>query len=264
MSYCILAELKRYLNISSATSAEDDLLQQMLDEASSRIDSFCARRFSAAADTVRYFDPLADVMEDYLYFDDDLAYLTGITDGGGTNITSSVVTQPRNDAPFYAVKIKSDSGYYWTYNTDHENAIEVTGRWAYMGKATITALSRSTNVVTASVASDVMLGATVFVVGCADTSFNGIFTVTSNNGAAITWTQTASNDTDTTAYLLYTPNDIVRACRRLAAWLYRQKDTQQGDSDRPILAGDGSVIMPSTLPQDVTDTLKVYQRKVRN
>jgi hypothetical protein len=52
----------------------------------------------------------------------------------------------------------------------------------------------------------------------------------------------------------------VQACRRLAAFLYRQKDTQAGDTDRPILAGDGSVIMPTTLPQDVEMLLQPYMR----
>jgi hypothetical protein len=262
MSYCTLAELKRYINISSATSAEDDLLQQMLDESAARIDSFCGRKFSALADTTRYFDPLENVQNGTLYFDNDLAYLTSVTDGSGIDITTSVVTQPRNDAPFYAVKIKDDSGHYWTYATDHENAITAAGRWAYMFKSTITALSRDSNVVTATVPNEVMLGSTACVVGCADTSFNGTFTVTAANGATLTWAQTGTNNTDTTAYLLYTPTDIVKCNRRLAAWLYRQKDTQQGDNDRPILAGDGSVIMPSTLPQDVTDILKIYQRVV--
>jgi len=80
--------------------------------------------------------------------------------------------------------------------------------------------------VTATVnAPKVSVGMTVFVLGCADTSFNGTFTVVSNTGSAITWAQTAANDTDTTATLLYTPTDIVTACRRLAAWMYQTRDS---------------------------------------
>lgn len=262
MSYCTLAELKRYLNISSATSAEDDLLQQMLDEATSAIDTFCGRRFAAYADTTRNFDPTKDVVLSYLYLDADLSYITSVTDGAGVDITASVVTEPRNDAPFYALKIKSDQPYYWTYNGAFENSIDVTGRWAYMQKATITALSRASNVVTATVENDAMLGSVVCVVGCADATFNGTFTVTSANGASLTWAQTAANDTDTTAYLLYTPNAIVKACRRLAAWLYRQKDTQQSGLSTPMMSPDGSMIMPSTLPEDVINSIRPYRRKV--
>lgn len=262
MSYCTLAELKRYLNISSATSAEDDLLQQMLDEATAAIDTFCGRKFAAYADTTRNYDPTRDAALSYLYLDADLSYLSSVTDGASVDITASVVTQPRNNGPFYALKIKSDSSYYWTYDSAYENAITVTGRWAYMEKATITALSRSSNIVTATVENESTLGSTVCVVGCADTSFNGTFTVTSVNGASLTWAQTAANDTDTTAYLLYTPLAIVRACRRLAAWLYRQKDTQQSGLSTPMMSPDGSIVMPSTLPQDVIDSIRPYQKRV--
>lgn len=262
-SYCLLADLKTYLGASA--SADDDLLQIMLDGATARIDSFCGRSFQAASDTTRTYDPTLDVYGGRLYLDEDLSYLTSVVNGDSVAITEDVFTNPRNVTPWYALGIKLSSSYYWTYLNDPENAISVTGRFAYMERANITALSRATNVVTATVnAPKILVGQSVFVTGCADTSFNGTFTVASNTGAAITWAQSAGNDTDTTAYLLYTPVDIVTACRRLAAWMYRQKDTQMGDSDRPILAGDGSVIMPSTLPQDVTMLLKPYVRIVRN
>jgi hypothetical protein len=262
-SYCLLADLKTYLNASA--SADDDLLQLMLDAATNRIDSHTGRTFQAAGDTTRTYDPTKDIFNNALWLDQDLSYLTSCVNGDTTNITTSIVTNPRNETPYYSLGIKSSSSVSWTYLTDYENAISVTGRFAYMGRETITALSRSTNVVTATVtAPRLSVGVSVWVVGCADTSFNGTFTVTSNTGSAITWAQTAGNDTDTTAYLLYTPTDIVTACRRLAAWMYRQKDTQQGDQDRPILAGDGSIIMPTTLPLDVEKILRPYIRRVRN
>src|SRR5574343_497906 len=261
MSYCLLAALICYLSLTSTT--DDVLLQLLLDAASSRIDSRCGRTFQAAADTTRYFDPTTDVLRGMLWLDEDLAYITEVLNGDSenTNITNQVYTEPRNVSPYYALGLKTSSAAYWQYSTDAQNAISVTGRWAFLERANITALSRSTNIVTATVrAPRISVGASVHVIGCADITFNGTFTVTANNGATITWAQTASNDTDTTAVLLYTPNDIVHACRRLAAWLYRQKDTQQGDIDRPLLAGDGSVIMPTTLPQDVEKLLLPYTK----
>ncbi len=261
-SYCLAADLKTYLNIT--TSTDDTLLQLMLDAATNRIDSFTGRTFQAAADETRYFDPSRDVDGDgILSLDTDLSYITSVLNGDTQNITTSIYTNPRNTTPYYEIGIKSSAATYWAYLTDVQNSISITGRWAWMKRGAITALSRSTNVVTATVkAPDVSVGATVFVVGCADTSFDGTFTVISNTGSAITWAQIAGNDTDTTATLLYTPTDIVAVCRRLASWMYRQKDTQMGDSDRPILAGDGSIIMPSTLPQDVTMTLRHYVKRL--
>lgn len=263
-SYCSLTDLKTYLNVTSST--DDTLLQLMLDAATNRIDSHCGRMFQAASDSTRYFDPSCDIWQNELWLDEDLSYLTSVVNGDSlnTNITADVYTNPRNRTPYYSLGLKTSSTVIWDYTTDTQNAISVTGRWAWMEKASITALSRSSNVVTATVnAPRLSVGMTVFVLGCADAAFNGTFTVTANTGSTVTWAQTASNDTDTTAVMLWTPTDIVTACRRLASWMYRQKDTQQGDIDRPILAGDGSVIMPTTLPQDVAMLLLPYLKVVK-
>lgn len=262
-SYCSLADLKTYLGVT--TSTDDTLIQLMLDAATNRIDSRTGRTFQAASDAVRYFDPSADLLRGELWLDQDLSYVTSVINGDLTDITSGIYTNPRNDTPYYSLGIKTSNTNTWTYTSDYQNAIAVTGRWAYMERANITAISRSgANVVTAAVnAPRISVGASAFVLGVADSAFNGVFTVVSNSGAAITWAQTAGADTDTTGVILYTPTDIVSACRRLAAWFYRQKDNQMGDADRPIVTGDGTVIMPTTLPQDVEKLLMPYTRITR-
>jgi hypothetical protein len=58
------------------------------------------------------------------------------------------------------------------------------------------------------------------------------------------------------------PNDIIQACIRLAAFLYRQKDTS-ADIDRPLVTGDGVTTMPSAIPQDVKSILDNYRRRVQ-
>jgi hypothetical protein len=261
-SYCLLADLQTYLNVT--TSSEEGLLQLMLDAATNRIDSRCARSFQAAGDTTRTYDPTRDVIGRDIWINEDLSYITSIVNGDSVNVTSECYHQPRNVTPYYLVGFKQNSGSFWTYNDTPEDAISITGRWAYMERANITALSRSAgSVVTATVvAPRLSVGMSVFVLGVADSSFNGTFTVTANNGATITWAQTGAVDTDTTGVLLFTPTDIVTACRRLAAWMYRQKDTQSGDTDRPLLAGDGTVIMPTTLPLDVEKLLQPYLRRL--
>ena len=57
------------------------------------------------------------------------------------------------------------------------------------------------------------------------------------------------------------PADIQHACIRLAAFLYRQKDTS-ADIDRPMVTGDGVTIMPSGLPSDVQKMLDRYKRRI--
>lgn len=65
----------------------------------------------------------------------------------------------------------------------------------------------------------------------------------------------------TWGYSATVPADIEHACVRLAAFLYRQKDTS-ADIDRPMITGDGVTIMPSALPADVTRMLDRYKRRV--
>ena len=260
MSYCLLADLQNYLGTSASPDAA--LLQRMLDAATARIDSRTGRNFYAAADTTRAHD-YGGFINGELQLDGDLAYLTTLTNGDSVDITTGVYYTPRR-GPAYALGLKLSSGYTWTYGTDVQNAINVTGRWAYMERTPFTAIARATSIVTATLgnAGNISVGQSIEVVGVADTGFNGTFTVTATTATSITWAQTGTNDTDTTGYILSAPQDIVTACRRLAAWMYRQKDNQLGDQDRPILAGDGSVIMPTTLPQDVEMILRPYTRVV--
>lgn len=65
----------------------------------------------------------------------------------------------------------------------------------------------------------------------------------------------------TWGYAATAPFDIVHACIRLTAFLYRQKDTS-ADIDRPMITGDGVTIMPSGLPADVQKLLDRYKRKL--
>ena len=64
----------------------------------------------------------------------------------------------------------------------------------------------------------------------------------------------------TWGYSATAPPDITHACIRLAAFLYRQKDTS-ADIDRPMVTGDGVTIMPSGLPADVQKLLDRYKRR---
>ena len=65
----------------------------------------------------------------------------------------------------------------------------------------------------------------------------------------------------TWGYSATAPADITHACVRLAAFIYRQKDTS-ADIDRPLVTGDGVTIMPSGLPSDVQKLLDRYKRRL--
>lgn len=62
-------------------------------------------------------------------------------------------------------------------------------------------------------------------------------------------------------YSLTPPADIAHACKRLAAWMYRQRDSS-ADVDRATVTGDGTTILPSAVPRDVLDICSKYRRYV--
>jgi len=191
MAYCTTAQVKTYLSISG--SGDDSLLADLISRAESLINRYTHRTFEAAADSDRTFDALRDVEGQVLYLDEDLAAITTVTNGDSANtvITSGqYTTEPRNTTPYYALRILDSSGLAWEYDSDPEDAITITGRWAY----------------------------------------------------------------STTA-----PTDIEHACIALTAWLYRRRSSIGNDSDRALATGDGVVILPGRIPQDIKSVLDVYR-----
>lgn len=130
MAYVTLADLKSYLNITNTT--DDVLLVGLIAAAQAGIDGYTGRTFEAVADTTLYMDADTDVDGALLYLPDDLAQITTVTNGDATTVTTTdYVTQPRGRAPYYALKMKASSDVAWTYDTTPENAISITGRWAF-------------------------------------------------------------------------------------------------------------------------------------
>jgi hypothetical protein len=263
MAYCTLADVKQYLNIPTGTTTDDDLLSVIIAAAHQRINDYTKRRFEAVADATRYFDASQDTDGRVLELGYDISHISAVTNENGSAVASTeYITSPRNLTPWREIILRSTGTTTWGFTTTPEDAITVTGRWAVMDRVNVTALSRATNVVTATVDDPTAIskGATVHLVSAADATFNGSFVVTGVTGSAVTWAQTAGNATSTTGVLLLVPPSIRQACTRLTAWLYRQKDNQMGDADRPIMTGDGTIIMPTTLPGDVQALLREWVR----
>ncbi|MGB0383366.1 MAG: hypothetical protein ACPGWR_00960 [Ardenticatenaceae bacterium] len=63
------------------------------------------------------------------------------------------------------------------------------------------------------------------------------------------------------AYSKEPPAQIAHATKRLAAYFYRQKDTQQG-IDGPVVMQSGAMIMPSAVPSDVMKMLYPYRKRL--
>jgi len=128
--YCTTADVKAYIGTSKAT--DDALMASLIPRASARIDRYCDRTFIRRSAETRKFDAVEDVEGRVLYLDDDLLSVTSITNGDGATVSASeYVLLPTNSSPKYAIKLKASSSTSWTWNTDPEEAISVSGTWGY-------------------------------------------------------------------------------------------------------------------------------------
>lgn len=137
MAYLTVAQLKSYLGIQSGT--DDSLLSDIVAEAQAAVDNFTNRTFEAAADTTRYYNALdiryggrVDAFQNTLLLDFDLCQVTTVLNGNGQTIPAEAyVLLPTNFVPSYAIKIKMNTSYVWTYVGTPDTAISITGRFAY-------------------------------------------------------------------------------------------------------------------------------------
>lgn len=131
MAYTTVSLLKTYLG--ATTSNDDTLLTALIARAQAIIDAYCQRTFEASANTSKTFDADRDTDGAWLYLDEDLASINTVTNGDGDVLTASTeyMTEPRNRTPYFAIKLISQSGLSWTWTTAPENAITISGKWAY-------------------------------------------------------------------------------------------------------------------------------------
>jgi hypothetical protein len=130
--YATVADLKSYLGL--ANTGDDTLLAAMLARASQAVDTYTRRTFAVSGDTTRYYDAIGEHIVDgrVLLLDHDLCSVTTVTNGDGNTISSTYYTLvPRNETPHYAIRLKDTYSSLWTYTTSWEDAISITGRWAY-------------------------------------------------------------------------------------------------------------------------------------
>lgn len=135
MAYTTAALCRTYLGIAASETGDDTLIGTLITKATGIIDNYCGRTFEAAANTDRKFTIGVDTYGPYLYFDKDLATINSITNGDSTTVTSAQYITLGPDAPYYGVKLLGSSGITWTFTTDPERAITVSGKWAWSASA---------------------------------------------------------------------------------------------------------------------------------
>jgi hypothetical protein len=112
-------------------TSDDALMLKFVRDVSAQIKTYADREFVPRIQT-RYFDALANVNGLTFTFDRDLLAATTITNGDALTVSATAyVTEPRNDSPYYAIKLKASAGLTWNYEQDPENALSIAGVWGY-------------------------------------------------------------------------------------------------------------------------------------
>jgi len=130
--YCTLADFKLYKKITATDANRDTVIEDIIEGASRDFDTETGRTFYARTET-RYFD-IPDPASRLLLVDDDLLTITTLTNGAGVTIGSTHYNfVPKNVTPYYGVKLKASSSYYWTFDSsgNTEDVISIAGTWGY-------------------------------------------------------------------------------------------------------------------------------------
>jgi len=113
---------------------DDDLLSDLLDRITKRIEARCGGRVFEAVSASRYFDSDALGEDGYtLYVDEDLVSVTTLKNGDA-DATVIADTEywlvPRNQGPpYHGLRLKVDSDHSWEWGTD--GWVEVAGDWGW-------------------------------------------------------------------------------------------------------------------------------------
>ena len=135
MSYIASSDVHAYGGIPDTDTVDDTAIGLLIVDAQAIVDLVTGRTFSASSDGVaRSLDYETHCADAMLLLDADLCRIDSITVGATALSSSDYFTLPKNETPYYAVKIKDISGLTWSdadSDGSYEYAISITGAWAY-------------------------------------------------------------------------------------------------------------------------------------
>lgn len=124
--------IKRQLDID--VSGDDTYIDELAERASDMIHRLCKRNFYTATET-RTYTVGRDTHGRRLYFDTDFVSVGTLVNNGTTLTANEWRLLPPNATPKYGLELLRSSGKYWSYATDPEDAISVTGEVGYCTEA---------------------------------------------------------------------------------------------------------------------------------
>lgn len=277
--YVSYEDVKTYLRITLTT--DDILLKGFCTQASRSFDAATRRRFYPRVSTHYYNHP--DDPSVLILAGDLLSPITFTTDNAGITLAPSdyylMCGDEYNLTPYDRIVMRTDGDHAsLQYNTSWQKANCVVGTWGYhedwanawdavdvVGVGGINVSSTSLLVADAD-GVDLEGNTPRFKIHNLLKVEDEYMYVTARDVATNTLTvRRAMNGTAAAAHLAAAPvsvyrpmDDVAQAAKRLAAWLYAQKDTPY--TERIQAAQSGAIILPDAMPLDVRLTIARYQR----
>lgn len=278
--YVTASELKRELGIEDYQDDDDALLLSKVEQASRLWDRLTRRRFYPRIET-RYFDHPATGYE--LPLDDDLLEVTTFaTNQGNTTLTAGNYWGMRGrsyQTPYTRLALNTSAGgtNYLTYTTTPQRANVVTGVWGYHDDyssawllsndalaAAVVSTTATTLTVSDALDTDIYGLAPRFRVGNLlkiDTEYLYVTAVTPTTltvRRGVNGSTAATHLLAATIYRWATMAVVQQLVTRMAAWIYKQKDSQVFDT---IASQEtGTVTIPVGLPADVKAAVPLFRR----
>jgi hypothetical protein len=120
------------MNISSTDTDDDAFIEVLIGSASRQIDTYTKRWFYGEEQT-RRFNSIVDVVNWTLFVDQDFTEITEIINGNNEVVPPEayILVEP-NMTPYWGIELLWSSSIVWTFITNPQNAIRVTGVWGYV------------------------------------------------------------------------------------------------------------------------------------
>lgn len=276
--YTTLADLKTYLAITDTNS--DDMLRGFVTDASRMFDAETHRHFYPLTET-RYFDHPDDATR--LDVDDDLLDVdTFTTQNGDTAVSATdyflMCGDGYNVQPYNRLVMDTDGDVpvllfsgtpqqanaitgVWGFHEDWDNAFDVVDTLAV--DLAIDATSITVNDADGAdldgitprfkIQQIIQIGAEHLYATAVNITTNVLTVRRGVNG-----TTAATHATDDDVEVFRPVEDVSRAVKRLAAWLYAQRDTPYTPR---IETETGTTVIPESAPSDVKLVALRYKRR---
>lgn len=275
--YGTLWQARQEIKVEATDDSGDEYIKELLYWTSARIDARTGRWFWPLSASRSYDAIGAHIGAYHLDIDADLLALTSITNGDGAAIgAGDVLLYPPNVTPAWRLKLKTSAATAFTYTTDWEQAVSVSGVWGYHSSYsrawTVSGLTTADNPLSSS-ATALTVSANVqqrdtyglmprLSAGNLIRLENEFCEVLDASGTTVSLrrgvngTTAASHAAGTAVEVFQVEDAINRACVRWTAYLYARR----GEYAQTTFDGVGTTSYPADMPAEIAAALAHYTR----